>query len=832
MHRIPAFRGVRPAGGHGLEDNDLMDSSLLSRRRAALAVLASAVLTCAGSAAAEPSGQAARALTESDLAEEVLVRRVNFPVRLIPRRPGGCDALGPADVQVLENGIERPVDAIERTRLDTIHAVLIDASYSMRDRLDRAKRAAADYIAALPDGEAVALASFRDNLMLHVPPTTDRERLARELEGIEVGSYTAFNDALHSMVRYLAPRPERKVIVALTDGCDSASLHVHPFRQVVRMAESAESLTVFPIGIDLPRRCDGFLVNVGAGGGPVDLLEQLGRRSGGELFRIEQAAALPEIFTEIRSRLDQEGHVVYRPLAAEGARAARGRDASKVKIRVRSTTPACRVRPAASTVRYLDGVVPDPEPRPVSPLLASDPGELPFHERLELPYDSQWTRRIEEQPTWLQLGERTVTGRVADLEIERGALYASHGYHVAGKYRFLPDLFERYHVRDLELPVPSIDEVRASIDSPEALLGYLVEREAPPFDRPSDPRGKQVRLGGSWVHGQAFLELREVLGRVFYRYPGYREWADGRLRAERRAELAALVEEYAERHGLPAGDAEALVDLLEASRSAPKPEGLQRHLAEWLGDVTALELVAAVERRISDALLRDERGVLQGESGPVDTARAVWEQPDRWFPPPTHLRVVTPMVPAYDPERDVVGFYRLVLPTVAEAGPPVDRVPAAPLGVGLARWLVDATRPEELDTGALRVEALRYGVVDRRERRRVRRVLEEPKPSLRDLRAVTLVLRESGEEGATLELTGYYLDPRRGVESDGSVSPPPSWSRERVLEARAPLCVNAVRDTGGAVHPKLDALMLAALRASPVCPSTDTSLWRSGDPAH
>jgi Mg-chelatase subunit ChlD len=785
--------------------------------------------TAAGAAASAPvaSEEQPAPVAEarpSDLAEEVLVRRIRFPVRLIPRRPGGCDALEPSDVEVLENGAPRRVDAVDREGLDTLHAVLIDASYSMRDRLDRARRAARDYIEGLPGDEPVLLASFRDNLMLHTPPTTDRARLNRELERIEIGPYTAFNDALHSMVLYLAPRPERKVIVALTDGCDSASLHVHPFRRVVELAESAENMTVFPIGIDLPARCDGFFVSFGpSNGGPVDLLERLGRRSGGQLYRIEQAAALPEIFEQIRARLEQEGHVTYRPLElAAGA-------PPKVKIRIESWVPKdCRIEPAASTVRFAaEARRPTPE---VPPLLAGDPTGLPWNERLELPYDELWRQRIPAEPTWLMLREDSIRGRVADVLVERGALYAARGYQAAGKYRVLPDLFERYEVRDVEIQVPPVEELRSTLDSIEGLLAWLVRRGAPPFEDPAEPGQKRVRLGGSWLHGQAFLELREVLGRVLYRYPDYRAWADGRLRAERREELERLVADYGKRHRLSASDARGLVRALEPAHPSPRPERLQRHLAEWLGDLTALDLVEALERSIAASLLGASQGAPGG--GLVDVARAVWAEPDRWFPAPTRVRVITPMVPVYEASREAIGFYRVMLPSVTEGGPPPDRMPALPFGIGLAAWLERRLADTPAASNRVEVSAVRYEEIDRRQRRRVRRALEKPVPDLTDLRAVTLALHGGGDAPG-LELTGYYIDPRRSrARLDERI--PAEWTEATIVASRAPLCVaTSVR---GELPPGLAAVWRAVSERFPSCPpperESDDPVVARGVPVH
>jgi hypothetical protein len=53
---------------------------------------------------------------------------------------------------------------------------------------------------------------------------------------------------------------------------------------------------------------------------------------------------------------------------------------------------------------------------------------------------------------------------------------------------------------------------------------------------------------------------------------------------------------------------------------------------------------------------------------------------------------VTPLVPAYDSTRDVIGFYRLVLPTLRGVGPPLDLVSERPFGLEILDRLLEDPR--------------------------------------------------------------------------------------------------------------------------------------------
>jgi hypothetical protein len=70
--------------------------------------------------------------------------------------------------------------------------------------------------------------------------------------------------------------------------------------------------------------------------------------------------------------------------------------------------------------------------------------------------------------------------------------------------------------------------------------------------------------------------------------------------------------------------------------------------------------------------------------------RRMWTTLQDWFPPPTRSRVLTPLIPAYDSRRDVIGFYRVVVPRMLRWGPPLDALPEQPTGAGMLEFLLAA----------------------------------------------------------------------------------------------------------------------------------------------
>ena len=287
--------------------------------------------------------------------DRVDVRRIRVPVTLEPSRAGGCERLDPAWVEVTEGGRPAAVRNFEPQRLPTVQAILLDVSPSMVPVLDEARRAVSLYVESLPDDEPVMLATFADRVALVQPPTVDREALLDALEHPRLGLGTRLWRAIDDFSAYLATRPERKVIVAVTDGCDSEGPRGPAPLEVIDRAARVDNLTVFPIGIDLPARCEEPPQI-----DPRMYLGQLASATGGTLSDLEDADQLAGRLSEIRARIGREGYVTYEPPEAPE----RGRDGG-IRIRLRTRTGApCAATLAGAAVRHDGSPGPADTPAP------------------------------------------------------------------------------------------------------------------------------------------------------------------------------------------------------------------------------------------------------------------------------------------------------------------------------------------------------------------------------------------------------------------------------------------------------------------------------------
>jgi Ca-activated chloride channel family protein len=102
--------------------------------------------------------------------------------------------------------------------------VLIDTSVSMTAGLELARYAAEQFVLRLWPGDRARVGTFNEKLTLSPRFTRDRDELLREIRGGQhIGNPTRLLDAVDNAVSALMPEQGRKMILLLSDGCDTAS---------------------------------------------------------------------------------------------------------------------------------------------------------------------------------------------------------------------------------------------------------------------------------------------------------------------------------------------------------------------------------------------------------------------------------------------------------------------------------------------------------------------------------------------------------------------------------------------------------------------------------
>jgi hypothetical protein len=357
-----------------------------------------------------------------------------------------------------------------------------------------------------------------------------------------------------------------------------------------------------------------------------------------------------------------------------------------------------------------------------------------------------------------------ILGWTEDLLIARGPLFNRRAW--MNKGRLQVDLASEpvAGYREIAVATPSLAAIQKEIGNPEELLLYMMEqrfcesgsgeeRDPPPFI----------------VHGSTFLELREAIGRALYQSRSdYAGWAAESVAAEVEQELRELLRIWPMESRPHDIDADHLRRALLEKAADPQGGRPQLRLAGWLGDVRAWDVVRAVELRMINRLLGAGIGESSDEDR-LDIAESSWSRLGGWFPPAVRTRIVTPLLPAYDAERDLVGFYRFILPSPRAHGRQPSPIPRLPHALQAVRLLLEREEVADALVGGARAFELRY---DDGKRRLARRSdcppgIEWPRRVVRVEISLAGPLVE--ESGSPLYLVAYF--PADVPGSDGGAAP-------------------------------------------------------------
>jgi Ca-activated chloride channel family protein len=214
-------------------------------------------------------------------------------------------------------GVARPHAKVSVAREEATVMIAIDSSLSMRatdvkpTRLYMARQAAKAFIAKVPKKFRIGLISFSARPYVILPPTQDRDLAARALASIRSGEGTALGDAVRLAVQ--VGRRQRAgdgsvppaSLLVISDGAQMSG-RVTP--EAAAVFARAHHVPVYAIVLGTQ---DG-VVEVTLQGGfkeqirvppRADILQQVARTSGGEVFTARDDSRLREIYERLASRL-------------------------------------------------------------------------------------------------------------------------------------------------------------------------------------------------------------------------------------------------------------------------------------------------------------------------------------------------------------------------------------------------------------------------------------------------------------------------------------------------------------------------------------------------
>ncbi len=609
------------------------------------------------------------AASEQRHRESVDVRRVRIPVYFTPKRSGSCEAVDSASITVSEDGQELEVLHLDQTRLPALHALLLDTSESMADHVQILRNSAIDYARALPRGEPAMLTSFDDDLLLISGPTSDRDLFRQRTERLSFGYRSNLWDSVERAVDYLDAQDRRTLLIVLSDGCDSEPGSFKRRERLIERAARAESLTIHTIGMQLPKRCADE-------SHPGTSLSNLAQATGGRMHPIERAEELPAAFETIRRSLDLERFISYDPPRFGSGRLDRPEETDRrwrrVEVGLRGHA-GCRIRLGTGALRL--------EP----PLPASPSTTNPFS------FDAETS---------------LLQGTLSDVLRGRGPLVLRN--RGGAKLEWPED--EQIGERRVTIGIPPHAQVLTRGDRMEYgwfhAVTHLTE-DARELDLFALPGGFASWSDAPFLtHGRTLLDRRLDLGASLAADPAYRSWAMDRLREDRLAALEDLADDPDN-----AATLAAVRGYLESPDWQPEDRELAPYLGDWLEDVPALRLHRASEAWLTGRLMR---GALRNDalSPPeewIRTSESLWRDFGTMLFEAREARVLGFVIPGYDPDRDRIGFRRIVLPRPNTIVNVWHHSPRQPRAFYLALWAIaQPAFREVLATWPLEVAGVRY----------------------------------------------------------------------------------------------------------------------------
>jgi VWFA-related protein len=220
------------------------------------------------------------------------------------------------DFKVFEDGKPQPIVRFSSARQPLSVGLVLDASNSMGtgERIETARRAAADFVKKMLPADQAMVISFNDTVNQLMPLTSDRKKLERAIESIAPQGGTALYDAVVKVAESMKPLDGRKVVILLSDGRDQAyrenapgSLHL--FDEAVNSLVRSE-VVVYSIGLGSRLAEETDLAQQRS---LRTILETFSERTGGRFYNPERPGQLGGVYQQITDDLGRQYSLSYNP---------------------------------------------------------------------------------------------------------------------------------------------------------------------------------------------------------------------------------------------------------------------------------------------------------------------------------------------------------------------------------------------------------------------------------------------------------------------------------------------------------------------------------------
>jgi Ca-activated chloride channel family protein len=249
------------------------------------------------------------------------------------------------DFEVFDNGKPTPITLFDREVQPIAVVVALDMSGSMINAISRVKDAAEAFLLRLLPSDRAVVSSFDDKIIMSPGFISDRDELIRFLRtGLQYGNGTRLWDAVYQSVALLQNESERKVVLVLSDGEDSASSIGK--NDVLSRAQD-NHVMVYAVG--MRNRYRGGPYGEFVISRPDSFLSKLTSETGGGNFEATEAADLNTTFTRVAEELHRQYLIGIAPTQLDGK-------LHKLEVRVKVPGMSVRARKSYQATKESDPV--------------------------------------------------------------------------------------------------------------------------------------------------------------------------------------------------------------------------------------------------------------------------------------------------------------------------------------------------------------------------------------------------------------------------------------------------------------------------------------------
>ena len=212
---------------------------------------------------------------------------------------------------ILDNGKPQDISFFQNDVQPFTVVVMLDYSASMTANLDRLAAAAEQFILRMLPQDRGQVGAFSDKIQFSGTFTNDRDDLIFALKDLQFGNPTRLYDAINESLAMLRGVEGRKVVLAFTDGDDTASRV--GMGDVLDRARDEEAM-IYAIGMESEYFNGQRMVRTRPDRG----LRRLAEETGGGYFELKKSDELNATFTRVAQELHSQYTLGFTPAMLDG----------------------------------------------------------------------------------------------------------------------------------------------------------------------------------------------------------------------------------------------------------------------------------------------------------------------------------------------------------------------------------------------------------------------------------------------------------------------------------------------------------------------------------